>query len=65
MSATTPTAAPEFVPAGPPAAQPMRNITDPRILAMLDPRKHGHFRNTGIDKRGSGIAAKSKRQAAI
>ena len=65
MSATTPTAATAFVPAGPPSAQPMRNITDPRILAMLDPRKHGHLRNTGIDPRGSGIAARAKKQAAI
>lgn len=50
--------------AGPPAAQPMPGLSK-RAQAMLDPRRNGHFRNTGIDPRGSGIAAKAKKQAAI
>lgn len=63
MSATTPKAA-VFVPAGPPAAQPMPGLSK-RAQAMLDPRRNGHFRNTGTDQRDSGIKAQGKKKAAI
>jgi len=50
----------------PASAQPIRGITDPRILKLLDPKKNGHFRNgTQIEPQGAGLARHAKTKASI
>ena len=60
---TRPALCPPVVKGNPASAQPLRSITDPRVLKLLAHRRPGFC--TPIEPAGSGLARQAMRKAAI